>query len=796
MLKLPVASFKSFLTNRITSTATSCLIDSMLDDAGGTLSGVKGFVIDEGTTSEETVIGTCSSTGLTSMLRGISPVDGATEVTALKKPHLKNATVKISSHPYLVSVIRMLNGTDQLDPAGIPSYSSAPAFTPGSNQIPTVKYIDDIALSGSPDASETTKGIVEAATSAEVAAGDDSGSTTAPTFVRPSKLAEVIQKGSYLYFVEDGSGSDDAYVGVMTPAVTSYTAGMIVVGKITVANGGACTLDLGGGAVAVKKWAAGSLADLETNDVAANYTGIFEYDGTYFVLLATSAGQLSQAQITSVIANASYFTAPYTQPVYRSVTAAEGLEAGELVVATSGGAALTNPTAWLTQGSVTNGSITSQNNIVSAMAVAGVVNGASSSFVIAGGSGASCLQIAKVGYNATTGAVTGNTLVTLSTVDAGATNTYLGTAATQLASDKVLVAYKFGAATYTIRAKIFTPSSAAEGAEVLVAALGGATTGIVTIMPVSASEVVILYTDGVGLKFVRLTISGTTITVSTTGTVLTDADLAGVVSAKQFGTSGYYLIAFHTSSTSRVNYVLCQYSAGVFSNVTAKAELSTTTTTTTLHSCELYSLSDTKMLAVARLSSDVKGFILTRTAGAVAIDAGTTLISSCDTTKPVGFAAIGAKTFVALAKKTGNDQYTYAQMFKVKNSYAALETISSTLSLDGTNTSVEDNVGVAFKVLPSMLIVGYPYYSGATSYMGVSTYTLSTNYESYIGVCGTDTAAAASAPIVVDGTKASLTGLTAGQPYYADMSGDMNTLADGTTRRVGVADTTTSLIVK
>lgn len=793
--KLPVASFKTTITARSESTATIFYLDSVLDDAGNAIVGTKGFLIDEGTTDEETIVGTVSGSTLVSCLRGISPTDGISEVTALKKPHRKNATIKITSHPYLLEIIRALNGTTQFDADNIMAYDAAPAFTPGSNQLATVGYVDGVAINGSPDGSEATKGIYEAATSAEVAAGDDSGSTTAPTVVRPSKLAEVIQKGSYLYAVEDGSGSDDTYVGALTPAITSYTAGAIYVVKLTIANNGACTLDLGGGAVAIKKWVAGALTDLETNDIAANYTGIFEYDGTYFVLLATSAGQLSQAQITTLIANASFFTAPYTQPIYRSVTAAEGLEAGELVAATSSGAALTNPTAWLTQGSVTNGTITSQNNIVSAMAVAGVVNGASSSFVIVGGSGASCVQIAKVIYDATTGAISANTLISLSTADAGNVSTYLGTAATQLANDKVLIAYKFGAATYTIRAKIFTPSSSAEGTEVTVASLGGATTGIVTIMPVSASEVVILYTDGVGLKFVRLTISGTTITLSTTGTILTDSDLAGVVSAKQFGTSGYYLIAFHTSSTSRVSYILCQYAAGVFSNVTAKAELSATTTTTSVHSCELYSLSDTKMLATARLGSDVTGFLLTRTAGAVAVDTSSTLISGCDTSKPVGFAAIGAKTFVALAKKTGNDQYTYAQMFKVKNSYAALETISSTLSLNGENTSVEDNVGVAFKVLPHMLIVGYPYYSAATSYMGVSTYTLSTNYESYIGVCGTDTAAAASAPIVVDGTKTGLTGLTVG-PYYADMSGDMNTLADGTTRRVGVADTTTSLIVK
>lgn len=796
-IKLPVASFKTTLTARIEATATTIYLDSVLDDAGNAISGVKGFLIDEGTTDEETVIGTVSGSTLVTCLRGISPTDGISEVTALKKAHRKNATIKITAHPYLLEVIRALNGITQFDADNIMAYDAAPAFTPGSNQLATVLYADNLALSGSPDSSETTKGIVEAATSAEVAAGDDSGSTTAPTFVRPSKLAEVIQKGSYLYFVEDGSGADDAYVGVMTPAITAYTAGMVVVGKLTVANTGACTLDLGGGAVAMKKWVAGALTDLETNDIAANYTGIFEYDGTYFVLLATSAGQLTQAQITTLIANSAYFTAPYNQPVRRSVTAAEDLLAGEVVALTTSGAALSNPTGFDSQGTAqtTNDAIT--GNAMSMLS--GVVSGSNSIAIIVG-TGVSCIRIWRIQYTASTGAIASLTVKDLSEGDAGATNTYANSRATMLASDKMFVAYQFGSATYTIRAKIYTPSSDAEGTEVVVATPGSTMGQIMSIMPVSSSEVVVLYTDSVGVKYVRLTISGTTITVGTAGTVVTESNVEGVSSARQFGSSGYYLIAYHSSSTNRVKYVLSSYSAGTFSGTTVAAELSSTTTTVSVRSTELESLSDTKMLCLSRLSTDVIAFIFTRSGATVSVDSGTTIISSVDSSEAVGYAKLGDKTFCAFAKPSANVAYSWGQMFKVKNAFTSFSTIGSLNQFDTNSNAAPDTIACGLKILPNMMLVAFPYYNGASEALRAAPWTLTTNYEQVIGVVESDTTSGNSASIIVDGTTDEVSGLTAGSTYYTDMSGDMTSTSTGIStnsiRRVGVADSATSMIVK
>lgn len=429
----------------------------------------------------------------------------------------------------------------------------------------------------------------------------------------------------------------------------------------------------------------------------------------------------------------------------------------------------------------------------------GVVN-AANSIAIVTGTGITCIRIWRIQYTASTGAIASLTVKDLSEGDAGATNTYPNNHATMLASDKMFIAYQFGAATYTIRAKIYTPSSDAEGTEVLIVSPGSSMGQQIAIMPVSATEVVILYTDSVGLKYVQCTISGTTITAGASGTIVVAANLEGVSCARQFASSGYYLIAYHSSATSRVNYVLTSYAGGVFSGTTTPAELSSTTTTTSVVSTELESLSDTKMMALARLSTDVKAFVFTRSAATVSVDGGTTIVSSVDSSEAVSYAKLGEKLFATFPKPSANVAYTWAQLFKIKNGYSTFETVGSLQQLDGNTNAQPDTIGCGLKILPHMLIVAFPYLNSASQSLRAAPWTMTTNYEQVIGVVESSVSAAASASIIVSGTTDDISGVTAGLTYYTDVSGDMTSTSTGIAtnaiRRVLVADTTTSGIVK
>lgn len=113
-IPIPVAVFQTSLQSSITSSATSMTLVSGTDKSGDSISGYICFNIDEGTALEEFVCGTASGTAVTGMLRGIDPIDGDLEVTALKKAHRRGASVKVTNYPSLGILSRILNGNETI----------------------------------------------------------------------------------------------------------------------------------------------------------------------------------------------------------------------------------------------------------------------------------------------------------------------------------------------------------------------------------------------------------------------------------------------------------------------------------------------------------------------------------------------------------------------------------------------------------------------------------------------------------------------------------------------------------
>jgi hypothetical protein len=172
-----VAVFETSLASKIGASDTSMTLVSGTNKAGNSLSGYIGFVIDEGTASEEFVACTASGTTLSPCIRGIDPVDGDLEVTALKLAHRRGASVKVTNYPVLGVLARILNG-DESFPNVIKYGTSTPACS-ANDDICKKSYIDSVATSGAADANQTTKGVVEINTKGELAAGTATGSTGA-----------------------------------------------------------------------------------------------------------------------------------------------------------------------------------------------------------------------------------------------------------------------------------------------------------------------------------------------------------------------------------------------------------------------------------------------------------------------------------------------------------------------------------------------------------------------------------------------------------------------------------------
>ena len=191
---IPIAPalFETTLASKISSSATSMTLTSGTDKSGDNLSGYICFTIDEGTASEEFVCGTTSGTAVTSMIRGIDPVDGDLEVTALKKEHRRGASVKVTNYPQLGILSRILNGDETLP--NILTYDTENSFTSNA-QIIDKKYADDLAISGAPDGTETVKGIFELSTLTELNAStlstDSTGGTGANLIVGINRFSSA-----------------------------------------------------------------------------------------------------------------------------------------------------------------------------------------------------------------------------------------------------------------------------------------------------------------------------------------------------------------------------------------------------------------------------------------------------------------------------------------------------------------------------------------------------------------------------------------------------------------------------
>jgi hypothetical protein len=206
------------------ATATSLILTSMLkiDGTAFTMAtdfGAIGYGVHEPDTSVEENV---SFTGLTNNANGTTTLTGVTrglrfntpytQDTALRQPHAGGSIFRLSNTaPFYNEFVTKLNN-ETID--GVKTHTASPIVpTPTTDyQAATKKYVDDIAIAGAPDASTTVKGIVEAATSAELAAGTATGATgallaaTGASFNATSSAAVIVP-------VTKTSGKIDASFG-------------------------------------------------------------------------------------------------------------------------------------------------------------------------------------------------------------------------------------------------------------------------------------------------------------------------------------------------------------------------------------------------------------------------------------------------------------------------------------------------------------------------------------------------------------------------------------------------------
>lgn len=341
---LTPALFETSLASPISISDLSMTLakGTLLD--GTTLSGYTCFTVDSGQPNLEYICGTASGTAITSLIRGVNPLNGTTSVAALTYSHRRGANVKVTDYPALSIQGRILSGLD-----GIPAeirYDNTYSFATSSNKTLVDKgYVDGIAIAGSPIMTTSVQGIGKLSTASAsstnpIVVGDNDtrvptqsendafvGSTGTPSTSNPFVTLQDVATTTRINAIVRASSTgliDRTFLPTVdiqtysSAGTTTWTkpsnAKWVEVTVIGAGGGGSANNGTsgggGGGGWGMQKFNASALSSTETVVVGAGgttgITGGTTYFGTTPLLRATGGtGGTSGAAGTGGSANGS-----------------------------------------------------------------------------------------------------------------------------------------------------------------------------------------------------------------------------------------------------------------------------------------------------------------------------------------------------------------------------------------------------------------------------------------------------------------------------------------------------------
>lgn len=156
ILTLVVANFETTLAQAVSSLQTTGTLSSITDRDGNTIpNGFYCLAVDLGNSSVEYFTFTLTGTAMTNIKTVTA--QGVTTV-GFKNSHAIGAVCKLTDFINAQKMADLLAGRAQIDGLVPLTYDVPPTYS-SPNNLATKGYIDGIAVSGSPDATTTVKGI-------------------------------------------------------------------------------------------------------------------------------------------------------------------------------------------------------------------------------------------------------------------------------------------------------------------------------------------------------------------------------------------------------------------------------------------------------------------------------------------------------------------------------------------------------------------------------------------------------------------------------------------------------------
>lgn len=237
------AFYQDSLQAGITKTATSFTLVNGKDNQGVSLNGFYGFVIDQGSASQEIV--SCSSVvgiNATGCTRGLDLTNATTSVAALEQVHNRGASVQITTAPVTTIIANIMRGVESI-PQPIfyandltqAQWNALPTTT-----IPNIAFVNRLTTAGAANSSETVNGISQLATGAQASSGTSLGSTGGRLVIPASIATSTCQTVGNSVLISssttgklDGNCFDGTYSYTQTGANTFLATTSIAASSVT-----------------------------------------------------------------------------------------------------------------------------------------------------------------------------------------------------------------------------------------------------------------------------------------------------------------------------------------------------------------------------------------------------------------------------------------------------------------------------------------------------------------------------------------------------------------------------------
>lgn len=162
-------------------------------------------------------------------------------------------------------------------------------------QLVPKSYVDNVVVSGAPNASVTTKGIVQIATQAQVDAKTLVGSTSAFLVMTPDEQRSTLTSD----YVIDTSTSPNFIKIAPSPSISAYSAGQVFSFKVANTNTSP-TVSLNVNGLGAKNISLYGSSSPVAGTIVAGQMIVVEYDGTNAQVVSTLSGTVVTANTPSL----------------------------------------------------------------------------------------------------------------------------------------------------------------------------------------------------------------------------------------------------------------------------------------------------------------------------------------------------------------------------------------------------------------------------------------------------------------------------------------------------------------